>query len=527
MSVALSQRPASSRRPWTVVAPWIAAALSLAVLALHLTLDLPGHLTRIGAASRNPEAAGEAGPGAVVAPPTPEAATPGTVVLPTAKVEAAGVALDRVRVEPLPAELGVAGRIEVNADRRIEVRSRAQGVVREVHVVLGQHVKKGQPLVTLDSPDVGTARLNLRARQRELITARIEADWKEKIAATVAQVIPDITKGVDPETLEKTYADKPLGSFRALLLQTYAEFDIASHEEAKTLNLRGQNVIGEHPAIVAKHTRQGLQAKLFSTIEQARFDAEQQRRLADQALKLAESAVVDAGQRLRILGVDEDIQELLDHADQAQEVAKDEDVTAYRIVAPFDGTIITKSAVPSQRADLIDMLFVLADLSDVWVTANIPESDLAKIPTIEGGVVRITATAFPTRIFEAKVLSVGAMLDPTTRTVPLLAKTGNADGLLRPGMFARILFDGPSTEPALTIPTSALVDLEGQAGVFQPVDASTAEGSAYALKPVKTGREVGDRVVVESGLREGDPVVSKGAFVLKSELILQNEADED
>ena len=66
-------------------------------------------------------------------------------------------------MDKLPTELGVPGRIEVNPDRRIEIRPRAAGVVREVHVVLGQDVRAGDALVTLDSPDVGTARLNLRA----------------------------------------------------------------------------------------------------------------------------------------------------------------------------------------------------------------------------------------------------------------------------------------------------------------------------------------------------------------------------
>ena len=314
-----------------------------------LTLDLPGHLRTIGAASAPPAPAEPA--------PSPTGPRPGVVSLTEAKLQAAQVATDVVQTVSLPDELGVAGRIEVNADRRVEVRSRAAGIVREVHVTLGRKVRKGDPLVTLDSPDVGTARLNLRARQRELVTARIEAGWRSQIAETVAALIPEIVKGTDPEVLEKQFADRPLGSFRGLLLQAYTEFDIAAHEEEKATLLRGKEVIGEHPAVVAKHTRQGQQARLFSTIEQAKFDAEQQRRLADQALKLAESAVVDAAQRLRILGVHEDIQQLLDHAEDAQAAARDEDVTAYPIVAPFDGVVMLIRAIaPVEAGDVIAMV---------------------------------------------------------------------------------------------------------------------------------------------------------------------------
>ena len=75
-------------------------------------------------------------------------------------------------------------------------------------------------------------------------------------------MIPEIRKGTDPAAIEKEFADKPLGSYRGSLLQAYAEFDIAAHEEEKTAGLRSQEIIGEHPAVVALHTRQGLQAKL-------------------------------------------------------------------------------------------------------------------------------------------------------------------------------------------------------------------------------------------------------------------------
>ena len=149
--------------------------------------------------------------------------------------------------------------------------------------------------------------------------------------------------------------------------------------------MRSQNIVGEHPALVARHTREGIQAKLEAAIEQVRFDAAQEKRLADQRAGQAEAAVVDAAQRLRILGVSENIQYLLDHADEANAIARDEDVTFYRIVAPFDGTIIKKcNAVPSQRADPTDVLFILADLRSVWVTAKVSESDVAKLPKHQG-----------------------------------------------------------------------------------------------------------------------------------------------
>ncbi len=528
---------------------WGAMGLCVALLVGYVAYDLLGrtHVRAAGSLALAP--AGNDEP--AIKPAGSSAIT--TVSLTDDKLKAAGIKTEKARYDRLSTGADVVGVIQVNSNRQVAVRPRAAGIVREVHVVLGQNVKAGDLLVTLDSPDIGTARLNLRARQRELATARFEADWKSQIAANVALLIPELRRALtlrrgsvpddedhvevlspevsaktDTRTIERQFADKQLGAYRGTLLQAYADFDIASHEEQKTKNLKVEHIMGEHPALVARHTREGIQAKLEAAIEQVRFDAAQEKRLADQQVRLAEYAVIDAAQRLRILGVSEDIPGLLARADLASKMAIDEDVTIYQIVAPFEGTIIKRSevAVPSQKADLSDVLFNLADLRSVWVTANVSESDLAKLPKIKDGVFRLTATAYPNREFSAKLLSVGAMVDPQTRTVPILAETDNRDGLFKLDMFVRINLDSSASEKALTVPQSALVEIENAKYVFVPVD-NGPENRTYRLQPVEAGRQAGDRVAIKAGLSEDDVIVSTGAFLLKSELILQNQTDEE
>jgi RND family efflux transporter MFP subunit len=522
--------------------------LCLALMAGHVAYDLLGP-NRLHAAAPGmqppPAKKGEQEPkGSAVAKPA-------TVTLSESKLKEAKIATEQARLDRLPTEVGVAGLIQANLDRQVEVRPRASGIVREVHVKQGQNVTRGEPLVILDSPEIGTARLNLRARQRELATARFEANWKSEVAANVALLIPELRREIahrsedvadvhdaparthkerprdDKATIEKQFADKPLGAYRGTLLQAYAEYNIAAHEEEKTASLKSQNIVGVHPWIVAVHTRQGIQAKLEAAIEQVRFDAAQEKRLADQAVRQAEAAVVDAAQRLRILGVTENIPDLLQHPEQGSVLALTEDVTFYQISAPFDGTIIRRSAVPSQKADMNDVLFLLADLRSVWVTANVPESDIAKLPRIKDGTIRVKVEAYPDLDIQARLLSVGAVVDPLTRTVPLLAQTDNSHDLLKLGMFVRILLDSSAAELAVTVPASAVVEVEGVKFVFVPATGKDASPRAFTLKPVDVGRQAGDRLVIRSGLRQGDRVVSTGAFFLKSELILQNEPEED
>ncbi len=549
MSVALSQRP-SSRSSMGRSLPWAGLSVCLTVLLAHVAYDVFAHAHTL--------AGGKADPSGEVKAEREPAASRRAVSESDFRLKEARITIEPARYDRIATGIPVVGMIQVNADRQFEVRPRSAGIVREVHVVQGQNVKRGDALVTLDSPEIGTARLNLRAKQRELSTARFEARWRSEIAANVALLIPkmqkginerraayaddeehtDITshdhgkgssvppgKGTDARRIEKEFADKQLGAYRGTLLQPYAEFDIASHEEQKTASLRSQNIVGEHPALVARHTREGVQAKLEAAIEQVRFDAAQEKRLADQRAGQAEAAVVDAAQRLRILGVSENIQELLDNADLANTIARDEDVTFYPIVAPFDGTIIKKYAVPSQKAETNDVLFALADLRSVWLTANISESDVDKLSSIKDGTFHFSASSYPNRDFTARLLSRGAVVDPQTRTVPLLAQADNPEDILKLNMFVRIMLDNSASERVLTVPAGAVVDVDGEKYVFVP-SGQDRDHHRFTLHPIEAGRQTGDRVEIKSGLTEGDKIVASGAFFLKSDLILQSETEE-
>ncbi len=549
MSVALNQtRPATAGRSIRRAAPWALMGLLLAVLIGYITLDL-WNPTRLHASQGQDSPAAAGGKSA----PEPKAAAPAStsVTLSESKSQQAKIATEPARVERLATEVGVVGMIQANADLQVEIRPRAAGIVREVHARLGQKVQRGQPLVVLDSPEVGKARLDLRARQRELATARYEATWKGVIADNVKALIPELMKGIAEdvanrhketgkdrhdeeaqhgegrpartEAIEMRFAGKELGAYRGTLLQAFADYEIAVHEEEKNLSLQRQNIVGAHPVVVARHTREGMQAKLTGAIEQVRYDSAQEQRMADQAMKQAEAAVVDAAQRLRILGVTEDIPHLLAHPEEASKLAMIEDVTRYQIDAPFDGNILQKFAVPSQKADMNDVLYVLADLRTVWAKANVPESDIAKLSRLKDGTIRFRATAYPGRGFEARLISVGSAVDPQTRTVPILAEAGNPDGLLKVGMFANILLDSSAVEEALTVPSAAVVEKDAAKFVFVPAK----KERTFMLRPVEVGRQSGGRTVIRAGLGAGDTVVSSGAYFLKSELILQNEPDDE
>ena len=257
-----------------------------------------------------------------------------TVTLDETKFAVAKIEIEEVRVDRIATGVSVVGQIQANSDRQVEVRPAPRASSARSMPGLGQKVKRGDPLVILDSPEIGTARLNLRAKQRELSTARFEARWKSEIAANVALLIPELkeesTSAAVSRPTTKTHgattprarqsAGRELASTDARMIESNSpasNWDIPRHAACRRMPnstspatksrrqayLRRKDIVGEHPALVARHTREGIQAKLEAAIEQVRFDAAQEKRLADQEVRLAEAAVIDAAQRLRILGV--------------------------------------------------------------------------------------------------------------------------------------------------------------------------------------------------------------------------------
>ena len=518
MRLAISASPAKVRSSPSQVWDWTLGGLAAAgvvVAAVTLAHDrLSHHGTAPAVEAKTDE------PAASEKKPTHDPTR--TVVLPEGKFKQADIRVEPVTLVDMPKEVGVTGQIEADPNRRVDIRARASGVVRTTPVLPGTKVKKGDALVVLDSPDVGSARLLVRERQRALATVRVEAAWKAESAANTEAMIEQLRRGVGAQELAREFAGKRMGNTRGALLTAYSELEIAAHEQEKQAGLRG--VTGEHLLFLAQHNREAAQARFDGALEQVRFDVSQQDRIARQSVRNAEEMVVDAAQRLKILGVAEDIGDLLAHPERASALPPgSEDVAAYPILAPFDGTIVSTSTVISQRVEPTDTLFVLADLSKVYAVANIDESRFGILPGLGGGKVHLSASAYPGRQFDSRMLYTGAEVNPVTRIVRLVSETDNPDGLLKLGMFVNIVLDTAATEKATTVPVGSVVEVDGKSAVFVP-----GEGERrFDIRPVKLGREALGRQVVTDGLKPGDRVVVAGAFVLKSELLLQQEKEEE
>jgi len=181
------------------------------------------------------------------------------------------------------------------------------------------------------------------------------------------------------------------------------------------------------------------------------------------------------------------------------------------VTAPLAGTVVERTAVLGEYAQAYQALFTVADLSTVWVETNLYERDLAHVAV--GASATITVSAYPDRRFDGKVTYIGNILDKDTRTAVARIEVANADGRLKPGLFATVEIATSGKRKALRVPEVALVLLQGQMTAF------VAIGDGFEPRPVETGERGGGRVIVRSGLEAGDQVVVSGAYALKAHLL--------
>jgi len=181
------------------------------------------------------------------------------------------------------------------------------------------------------------------------------------------------------------------------------------------------------------------------------------------------------------------------------------------VLAPADGVVIDKPVQEGMRVDAGEALYRTADLSTVWLIAEVQEQDLGTIQP--GQRVHATFVAFPGRTFEGAVELVYPSLSPETRTARVRIAIPNRDGALRAAMYANVQFDAPAGAGlVMSIPNSAVLD----SGTRQVVLVDHGEGR-FEPRRVELGVRGDDRVQVVNGVKPGERVVVGANFLIDAE----------
>jgi cobalt-zinc-cadmium efflux system membrane fusion protein len=252
----------------------------------------------------------------------------------------------------------------------------------------------------------------------------------------------------------------------------------------------------------AELARKNLQRE--ETLFEKKISPEKDVIRARQELAEAEADFSFAHEKFHLLGIDIDQFEKTHTGDQHPLIA---------VSSPISGSVIERTATQGEVVGPEKPIFTVADLSKLWVIIDIYEKDLGRVKP--GTAVKVSTTAYAEKSFPGVISYVGEVMDEKTRTVKARVIVENASRLLKPGMFATVAIDvkGSQMQKAILVPDEAVLMDGEERFVFVRTGAETFE-----KKEIMPGRMLGKRVEVTQGLVEGDQVVVKGAFTLKSEL---------
>ncbi len=194
-------------------------------------------------------------------------------------------------------------------------------------------------------------------------------------------------------------------------------------------------------------------------------------------------------------------------------------VSVFPVKAPFAGTVIEKSAVLGELAQPDKSLFIVADLSSLWIEANLFEKDLGRVKV--GAPATVSVSAYPGEAFPGRLTYISSTVDRETRAVPARVEVPNPDRRLKPEMFATAAVATAATTPALTLPQTAVLLVNGQPTAF------VREAGGFEPRAVEVGDKVGSRIVVKGGIKAGEAVVVAGAYALKARLLKSQIGDAD
>jgi cobalt-zinc-cadmium efflux system membrane fusion protein len=186
--------------------------------------------------------------------------------------------------------------------------------------------------------------------------------------------------------------------------------------------------------------------------------------------------------------------------------------STFPLSTPLSGTVIQKTAIVGELSTPAEPLFTVADLSRVWIEANLTEDALSKVRV--GAEATVKVAAYPGELFKGRVTYVANLLDKDSRTVPARIEVDNKDGRLKPEMFATATIDtNGAKREALSVPDGAILLLQGQLTIF------VEKGEGFESRAIELGEKLTGRTVIKSGVAAGEKVVTAGAYALKARLL--------
>ena len=181
----------------------------------------------------------------------------------------------------------------------------------------------------------------------------------------------------------------------------------------------------------------------------------------------------------------------------------------YIVPAPRSGYVVEKLINPGNfiRNDNNSNLFTIGDISDVWIWANVFETDIAKVN--EGYTAEVTTVAYPDSMFTGKVDKINKVLDPVTKVMKIKIVLANKSGVLKPEMFANVLISNSQSKQLPAVPSSAIINENGKNYVLVFINNNDVK-----VQEISTLKTVADKTFITAGLQAGQKIITQNQILV-------------
>ncbi len=445
--------------------------------------------------------------------------SPTSVVIPEEKFKTMKISSVSVARQSMQDVRTVPGQIAYKHVSRVDLKAPVNAIVEKVLLKPGDAVKPGARIAVLTSPEVGVARADVEKAESELKIANQALEYTDEITRNLNELLTFLRGLPQSEAVEDAFDNKLLGDHRQEILPAYSRYVLAEQQWASAERALKNGALSEVLARQRQSSREVAKAQFLSIGDQSRFNARQALEKARQNQVYSKRLVDVKKRQLRnLLGA---FSEIVDADESVHEDGSE--LTRFYLVAPFAGTVEDRHTSDSQRVEAGSILFVFADTEVLEVEADVREGDWQAVSPYfadgEGQVVKVKVPFGETnREFDAAVEYVGRTVDPDTKAVPLHAEFDNSKLGLKPGMRAWITIPAGEARDELVVPSAAVLTHEKQTFVFVEDE---REPRKYRRVDVAVGKAAPEGTTITGGLTAGQRVVVEGAFLLKSELLLE------
>lgn len=182
------------------------------------------------------------------------------------------------------------------------------------------------------------------------------------------------------------------------------------------------------------------------------------------------------------------------------------------VKSPINGLVVERNVVIGQMVEATTNAFKIINTSDIWIDGKASEKDIKLIS--EKSSARFISSVYPDESFSGRINFVNPVIDEKTRTFTIRCDFKNLNNKLKPQMFGELLIPAAKNSKAILIPAESVIKIDNNDCVFVVVS-----DTVFSKRIVKTGSVENDRIEIKEGLKEGEKIVSKGAFYIKSEML--------